>query len=136
MAIASAKNETELRSTTLNNRIKHRPTIQKFIQYIEKNNITKTYNYLENKAEYISWIDRSFLKVNLIEQIKREKIEEERIKQIIAKFSGKKVIKLITELSGKELGEFIISFKDRFSDFQIFRHLFLKQIQKRSIAIF
>ncbi|MGF1486140.1 MAG: hypothetical protein ACFBSE_03395 [Prochloraceae cyanobacterium] len=108
------------RSTTLNNRIKHRPTIQKFIQYIEKNNLTKTYNYLENKAEYIPWIDRSFPNANLIEKIKREKIEEETTKQIIAKFSGKKVIKLIPALSGKELGEFIVSFKDRFEDFQKF----------------
>ena len=109
-----------LRSTTLNNRIKNRPTIQKFIEYIEKNNVTKTYNYLENRSEYIPLIDRSFPKVNLRDLIQQEKTEEEIIKQVIAKFSGKLVMKLIPQLQGKELGEFIVSFKDLFDDFQKF----------------
>ena len=108
------------RSTALNNRIKNRPTIQKFIEYIEKNNVTKTYKYLENRAEYIPLIDRSFPKANLVESIQREKIEEEITKQIIAKFSGKLVMKLIPKLQAKELGEFIVSFKNQFEDFQKF----------------
>ncbi len=109
-----------MRSTSLNNRIKNRPTIQKFIEYIEKNKITKTYNYLENRAEYIPLIDRSFPQANLIEKIERENTEEQITKQIIAKFSGKLVIKLIPELQGKELGEFIVSFKNKFEDFRSF----------------
>ena len=108
------------RSTTLNHRIKNRPTIQKFIQYIEKNNITKSYNYLDNRAEYIPLIDRSFPQANLIERIQQEKTEEEIVKQLIAKFNGKLVMKLIPELSGKELGEFIVRFKKQFENFQEF----------------
>lgn len=109
-----------VRSTTLNNRVKHRPTIQKFLEYIEKNNITKTYNYLEDREKYIPLIERSFPQANLIDRIQQEKTEEEIAKQIIAKFSGKSVMKLIPELPGKELGEFIVSFKNQFTDFNQF----------------
>lgn len=106
------------RSTTLNYRLKNRPTIQKFIQYIENNKITKSYHYLKNREEYIPLLKQSFPDSNLLQRIQQEKKEEELVKQVIAKFNGKLVMQLVPELSGKKLGEFIVSFKQQFEDFQ------------------
>ena len=107
-------------SSKLNNRLKSRPTIQKFVEYLKKNKIVKNYPYLENREEYIPLLEQSFPNSNLIQNIKQEKKEEELTKQLITKFNGKIVIQLIPELSGKELGKFIVGFKEQFKDFQEF----------------
>ncbi len=108
------------RANTLERRAKYRPTIQRFIEYIETNNIDKTYNYLENRSEYIPFIAESFPEANLLEEIARQQQEETRAKQIMSKFNGKLVMNLIPDLQGKELGKFIISFKNQFQDFERF----------------
>lgn len=107
-------------TTTLKNRLKNRPTIQKFIEYLEKNKITKKYNYLENRAEYIPLIHRSFPEAKIRDRIEQEKIPEAINVQIKTKFNGQLIIKLIPGISGKELGDFILEFKNKFENFSEF----------------
>ena len=95
-----------------------RTTIQKFLEYLEKNNIQKTYQYLENKDDYLPFIAESFPEAKILEQIKEEKEKEKKAIEINAKFNGKIVMALIPELEGKVLGNFILNFKNQFDDFE------------------
>jgi hypothetical protein len=87
---------------------------------IKVNQIDKRYEYLEDKHEYIDFIARSFPQVNLLEQIDREKEAEAREIVIKSKFNGKIVINLIPNLKDRELGKFIVDFKNSFDDFEKF----------------
>lgn len=107
-------------SKTLDKRAKERRTIQKFLEYLQENQITKTYDYLENREEYLFWIAEKFPEANLIEQIEREKELERIANQIKSKFNGTLLINLLPELEGKRLGKFIVGFKKNFADFETF----------------
>lgn len=105
---------------TLERRVKHRTTIQKFLEYIEAKRITKNYQYLENKADYLPHLIQAFPEANLLEKIAIEQEAEKEALQMIKKFNGKLVMQLIPTLQGQELGEFIVEFKKQFSDFKSF----------------
>ncbi len=106
-------------SKTTENRIETRTTIQKFVNWIQTNQITKTYNYLENREEYLPMIEAHFPESRLQEQIALERIREAEVKAMAAKFNGNLVMQL-TGLQGKELGQFIVNFKSQFTDFEHF----------------
>jgi hypothetical protein len=105
---------------TLERRVKHRTTIQKFIEHIEARTITKSYQYLDNKADYLPQIIQAFPEANLLEKIAAEREAEKKVLQMSQKFSGKLVMQLIPSLKGQELGEFIVEFKKQFSNFESF----------------
>ena len=107
-------------SKSLDKRTKERRTMQKFMEYLQKNNITKTYHYLENKDDYLPWISENFPEANLPEKIEREKELERQANQIKAKFNGKLLMQLRPALAGQKLGQFIIEFKQSFNDFDRF----------------
>lgn len=107
-------------SKTLDKRSKERRTIQKFLEYLQEKQVTKTYDYLEDRDEYIPWIAENFPAANLIEQIEQEKELERIEKQIKSKFNGKLLMQLLPDLEGKKLGEFIVEFKQSFVDFEQF----------------
>lgn len=107
-------------SKTLENRAKERRTIQKFIEYLHEKKITKTYQYLENRDDYLPWIVENFPEADLPTKIEREKELEKRENQIKAKFNGKLLMSLLPHLEGKKLGEFIVEFKKSFDDFEEF----------------
>ncbi|MDJ1480149.1 hypothetical protein QNI16_06615 [Cytophagaceae bacterium YF14B1] len=100
-------------------RIETRTTIQRFVQWLEEHQITKTYEYLEDRDQYLPMINEYFPESQLDEQIKREQIREEEVKIMNEKFNGNVVMEL-TGLSGKELGAFIVRFKSQFNDFEDF----------------
>lgn len=105
-------------SKTIENRAKDRRTIQKFIEYLHEKEISKTYQYLENRDDYLPWIIKNFPEAELLEKIEREMELEKRETQIKAKFNGKLLMKLLPDLEGKKLGEFIVEFKKKFDNFE------------------
>jgi hypothetical protein len=105
---------------TLERRVKHRTTIQKFIKYIEDKKVDKIYQYLENKANHIPHLIQVFSEANLLEKIATEQEAEKTALQIIQKFNGKLVMQLIPTLQGQELGKFIVEFKKQFNNFELF----------------
>lgn len=107
-------------SKTLEKRTSQRQTMQKFVEYLHEKKIDKTYEYFENRDDYLPWITENFPEANLIEKIQAEKQREEIANQIKAKFNGKLLMQLLPQLKGKELGEFIIKFKENFLDFDTF----------------
>lgn len=107
-------------SKSLENRIKERRTMQKFIEYLDEKNITKTFQYLENRDDYLPWLAEIFPAADLLKKVEREKELEIRENQIKNKFNGKLIMKLLPVLEGKKLGEFIIEFKKKFEDFDGF----------------
>jgi hypothetical protein len=107
-------------SKSLENRAKDRRTIQKFIEYLQEKKLNKTFQYLENRDDYLPWLAENFPEANLPEKIATEKELENRENQIKAKFNGKILMKLLPHLEGKRLGEFIVSFKKSFDDFEQF----------------
>jgi hypothetical protein len=104
----------------LEKRAKERTTIQSFIEYIQTNRIDRVYSYLENRDEYISWLDEQFVAARLSERIAEEKEKERIINLVKAKFSGRLIMELLPNLQGKALGEFIVKFKRQYQNFDEF----------------
>lgn len=108
------------RSTSLERRIKERSTIQSFIDYLDRHQITKAYQYLENRDDYLPWIADNFPAANLLDRLNLAIAAAERAEFIKTKFNGELLMRLIPELAGKELGIFIVKFKQQFPDFDEF----------------
>jgi hypothetical protein len=108
------------RSTSLERRLKERPTIQQFIDYLDRQQITKTYEYLADRDEYLPWIAASFPNANLLDRVAAAIAAAERAEFIKSKFNGERLMQLLPHLVGKELGQFIVLFKQQFPDFDEF----------------
>lgn len=96
---------------------KHRPTIRRFLAWLDENHIDQTCTYPPSEA-LLPRIDSAFPAANLLENIAAEQAAEARTAAVKARFGGKRVMQLIPELSGRQLGEFIQSFRAGFSDFE------------------
>ncbi|MEK7432766.1 MAG: hypothetical protein AABZ74_06520 [Cyanobacteriota bacterium] len=111
--------EYEDKSLIDRTRTKKRKTYIEFIIWLEnyiiqnKNRIYFEFN--DDKFSYVEFIEKSFPKSELKEKIKDFKKNQEIQEEVNKKFNGKIVMNLITGLIGKELGEFIINFKDLIS---------------------
>lgn len=108
------------RSTSLERRVKERSTIQSFLDYLDRHHITKTYQYLDNRDDYLPWIDANFPAANLLDRIAAAKAAAERLELVKAKFNGDIIMRLLPQLAGKELGQFIVNFKQQFDNFEGF----------------
>lgn len=105
-------------SRSMEKRQRERATIQRFLQFLETYHIEKTYQYKENRDDYIPMIADYFPEADLITKIEAEKEREAFLKVIKAKFNGKIVMELLPHLKGKELGGFIKMFKESVDDFE------------------
>jgi hypothetical protein len=105
-------------STSLEKRVKERTTIQKFLTYLEEQQITKEYQYLENRDDYLPWIAEQFPTADLLARIAVEKQLDERSIAVKAKFNGDRIMELLPNLSGKTLGAFIVQLKEQMPDFE------------------
>lgn len=106
--------EKEDKSAIDKTREKKRKTYIQFLAWLE-NNIKKEKNYFEfnsNKEVYLDFIANYFSEVDLPSKIKNFKKEQALQEEVTRKFNGKVVMSLIPSLNGKELGEFIINFKN------------------------
>ena len=105
-------------STKTEKRAKERTTIKQFLIYLEKENIQKEYQYLEEKTAYVSMIDEFFPEAKLVEAIEEEKALELFFSELKAKYNGQIIMQLFPELRGKELGTFIQKFQEQFEDYE------------------
>lgn len=104
-------------SRTLRKRAKARPTIQKFLAWLDAEAIEKTCDYGE-KTSHIERIAEAFPEAELRGQLEKERVREAQAMELKRKFSGKRVMALIPGLEGKALGAFIQAFKASFDDFE------------------
>lgn len=101
----------------LRRRAKERTTVARFIAYLKDRGIDKRVTF-EDRKSYLPLIFAAFPEADLPTQIERERAAEERDARIAARFSGKRVMRLVPGLEGKALGEMIQSFKASFDDFE------------------
>lgn len=106
-------------SGTMAQRSRDRPTIQTFIAFLQERGVSARPRLAEREA-CLPEIDAAFPEARLLEQIAAQRALEERALIINAKFNGKLVMSLRPELSGKELGEFIVALKRSCGDFETF----------------
>lgn len=97
-------------------RLKERPTIQAFIAYLEKNNISKVYDFADDYNVYIPMIDQYFPEAVLPKHIAREKEREKYVLVIKAKYNGRIIMELFPKLQGKALGSFMMAFQAQWED--------------------
>lgn len=95
---------------------KKRKTYIQFINWLElyvlKNQDKIYFEFNNDKSYYLDIIENFFPESNLKEKIKDFEKNQEIQEEINKKFNGKVVMNLIPNLIGKELGEFIINFKN------------------------
>jgi predicted thioredoxin/glutaredoxin len=116
----SVKPYQEELAGAMEKRLDRRSTIQKFADYLLDNQILTSYEYLENKEDYLPIIDSFFPEADLLAQIAAEKAQEETVKRLQEKFNGNLLMEWLPGISGKELGQFIQDFKRQFVDFEAF----------------
>jgi hypothetical protein len=104
---------------TLKKREQHRTTMQKIVEYLERHNITKTFDF-QPRESYFEMIDAFFPEANLKTQIQLELEKETRALLFAQKFNGRLVSSLLPQLEGKTLGMFIVNFKNSIADFEGF----------------
>ena len=104
-------------SKKMEQRLKERPTIQAFMEYLEQHKVTQTYDFAENRDEYLPMIDAYFPEANLPRFIEQEKEREKFILAIKSKYNGRIIMALFPELEGKALGTFMVAFQNLWEDF-------------------
>lgn len=88
-----------------------RSTYQGFLEYINKRSgELPSYKFDKNKENYIDLIDTFFPEAGFKKELEKLKLEDERNSLAASKFNGELVME-ITGLKDKELGKFIIDFK-------------------------
>ena len=105
-------------SKKMEQRIKERPTIQAFMEYLEKNKVTRAYEFAEDRDVYIPTIDAYFPAANLPTLITKEKEREKFVLAIKAKYNGRIIMALFPDLKGKELGTFMMNFQNQWEDYE------------------
>ena len=97
-------------------RDRKRKTFSKFLDWVEETKPEQKYVFSsrEERANYIPAIEEYF-KCDLVHKIKEFEFEQDRKKQVNAKFNGDIVME-VTGLKGKELGEFIGLYKASLSN--------------------
>jgi len=98
-------------------RTKVRPTIKRFLEYLEEHSIAKRYVY-EEHSTYLVQVDQFFPEAQLLAQVQAEDDKAVRDQQLKERFSGKRVMNLLP-LRGQALGAFIREFHKHYSDDEI-----------------
>lgn len=112
-----------------------RITMQRFLEYIETNNITKTYDFLEHKDDYLPLINTEFPKANLLEKLAKEQGQEKYVAALKTKYNGKIIMELLPNLKGKDLGKFISRFQAQFKDHeQVLSKMTKEEIAAKIVA--
>lgn len=112
-SVAPYLDETD---SNLRRRGRERTTVSSFIAYLRDGGIDKRVAF-EARSAYLPLVMKAFPEAHLGAQIERERAAEARQGEIDAKFSGKRVMRLVPGLEGRALGELIQRFKRSFEDF-------------------
>lgn len=105
-------------SKSMEKRANQRTTIQSFLQYLEEKGITKTFDFAEDRDEYLPMIAAYFPEADLLTALAEEKRKEELAIRVKTKYNGRIVMELIPELKGKALGTFMQHFQVSFGDYR------------------
>jgi hypothetical protein len=106
-------------SGSLERRMKDRPTLQKFVSWLEQSGISQRPHFEERKS-YLPLVISAFPEAQLEENIALEREKEAQAQDFANKFSGNLVMRLLPDLKGKALGEFIVALKSSVPHFQNF----------------
>lgn len=89
-----------------------RKSYNEFLTYINENSDNLPhYNFNEDKKSYIPMIVEAFPECNIYEKIEKFEKKERIRKEIASKFNGNIIMEMFPELTGKDLGKFINTFK-------------------------
>lgn len=108
----------EALSASTRKRARERPTIQRFLTWIEERGLVRHVDYLDDREGYVPMIAAAFPEAGLPEAIAQASADEAREAAVRERFNGRLVMSLKPELEGQALGEFIRTFKDTFGDFE------------------
>lgn len=100
-------------------RSRERPTMMRFIEYLRENNYQQRPLFAERHS-YLDWIAQSFPEADLLGQVAPLQAKELRSLELAKKFNGRLVMRLFPALEGKNLGAFIVAFKESLGDFEGF----------------
>ena len=89
--------------------------MEKFIKFLGENGVNRNFELSKTSDENIKDIG-SYFGVDLYQEIQLEKEKIARDKELKSKFNGKIVMDCVPDLEGKQLGDFIKSFRAQFSD--------------------
>lgn len=106
------------RTATTQKRAQHRPTMAKFIAWLQQEGIQTRYPFLEDRDQYLPLIISHFPQADLPAQILAEEARTAQVQALQAKFSGQLVMQHFPDLQGDRLGRFIVAFKATFTDFE------------------
>lgn len=98
-------------------RNKKRKSYNEFLQYVDKNNIKKEYNF-KAKDEYLNDIAEFFPEANLLEKIEELKIKDDQNQILATKFNGKLVMANYPNLKAKMLGDAMLNFKNSLGEWK------------------
>lgn len=99
-------------------RVQLRPTMAKFVDWLEREGVDKRFDFEEDRSVYLPQIVATFPEADLPGQLAVEEARSRIVAEVQAKFSGKLVMALFPELAGARLGRFIQLFKEEFADFE------------------
>ncbi len=119
-----------LEAKSIEKRAKNRPTIARFLDYLESHNITKTCHFEGDKQSYLPHILSFFAESDLAYQIAKEQAQEARASALQTKFNGQYLMTLLPALNGRALGAFIVDFKALFSNTEAFEAYILDTPQE------
>jgi hypothetical protein len=100
-------------------RARVRPTVQRFLSFLQERGIEKTFAF-KDRSEYLLEVEHAFPEANLRAQIQTERQLEARAAAFQGRFNGQFVMALLPQLSGRALGEFIVAFKRQYADFETY----------------
>jgi hypothetical protein len=103
--------------SNLSRRGRDRTTVARFIAYLQERGVDKRVAF-EDRGSYLPVVMAAFPEADLGAQIERERAAEARHAEVCARFSGKRVMRLVPGLEGRALGDFIRDFKGSFEDFE------------------
>lgn len=87
-----------------------------FLNYLKDNGINVSYQFNQDKADYIPMIDKFFPDAHLVEQLEVLKKEDAMRKAISQKFNGDIVMSWLPNLQGKQLGAAMTKFRESLGD--------------------
>ncbi|MFT3770336.1 MAG: hypothetical protein QM820_33325 [Minicystis sp.] len=113
-SVAPYLDETD---SNLRRRGRERTTVARFIDYLRERGVDKRPVFADRRS-YLPMVMEAFPDADLAGRIERERAAEAQQAEVAAKFSGKRVMRLVPGLEGKALGELIQRFKASFPDFE------------------
>ncbi|MDG1480387.1 MAG: hypothetical protein P8R54_12390 [Myxococcota bacterium] len=104
-------------SRTTRTRARQRPTIRRFLEWLDEEGIDTRVDYPPREA-CLPHIIAAFPEAGLPEILAAEAVRERQVAAVKERFGGKRVMQLIPGLSGPQLGAFIKTFREGFADFE------------------